>query len=418
MTVNGIDEVFRDQWGRLLSLLVAQYRRLDLAEDGLGDAFEAATRRWPMDGVPDRPAAWLLTTARRRVLDRLRAEAVAARKEPLLVVEQQVRQSTSQVMVDPGDVMEDELLRLVFLCAHPSLAAESASALTLRLVLGVPTRDIARPFLVSDATMAARLTRARQKLVISGVPFHVPASDALGGRLDTVATVAYLAFTAGYAPVTGAEVIRPDLAGEVVRLTRVVRELLPGEPVVEALLALMLLQHSRRDARVDGRGDLVLLADQDRSRWRHDEAAEGLGLLTPLMDRPLTGNGYEFFLQALIAAEHAVAPQAEDTDWGRIAQHYTELESVTGSPIVRLNRAVAVAEAEGAAAGLALLEGLDERLPRNHRLPAARAELLARAGDAECSIDWFDRAISLCPNDAERRHLVRRRASLGPSRQA
>ncbi|HET8600964.1 MAG TPA: DUF6596 domain-containing protein [Segeticoccus sp.] len=403
-----LEQVWRDQWGRLLALLVAQYRRLDLAEDGLAEAFEAAVRTWAADGIPTNPAAWLLTAARRRVLDRLRAEAVAARKEPLLAVDAEVSQRAARVMADPGGLVEDERLRLVFLCAHPALERSAASALTLRLVLGVPTEDVARLFLVSRPTMAARLTRAKRRLAASGAPFRVPSPGELPGRLATLAEVVYLAFTAGYAPGSGPDVVRVAVAGEAIRLTRLLRELLPGDPVLDLLLALMLLQHSRRDARADADGLPILLPDQDRQRWHHDEISEALFVLAPYVGRPVAGREGSYLAQALIAAEHATAPTAADTRWDRIAGHYAELESLAPSPVVTLNRAVAVAEADGPRAGLSLLEGLDDRMPESHRLPAVRAELLARAGDTDGARTAYERAISLCGNDAERRHLVSR----------
>ena len=411
--LEGLEEVFREQWGRLLSLLVAQFRRLDLAEDGLADAFEAASRTWPSDGMPASPAAWLLTSARRRVVDRLRAEAVAARKEPLLVVDEGLRQAAAQVMADPGGLVADERLRLVYLCAHPSLAAESAAALSLRLVLGVPTPDIARLFLVSEATLAARLTRAKRKLAASGAPFVVPEGEARVGRTATVLSVVYLAFTSGYAPGSGADVTRVEVAGEAIRLARILRELLPGDRGVDALLALMLLQHSRRDARTGEAGLPVLLPDQDRSRWQQAEIAEALALLTPLVeeDARLGGRSQEFLLQALIASEHAVATTAAATRWDRIAGHYAELDALTGSPVVRLNRAVAVAEASGPAAGLSLLDGLHARLPRSHRLAGVRGELLLRAGRAAEAVQSFGEAVELCANDAERSLLEQRRTA-------
>jgi RNA polymerase sigma-70 factor (ECF subfamily) len=406
-----LEDVFRDEWGRLLALLVAQYRRLDLAEDGLAEAFEVAARLWPEQGPPRSPAAWLLTTARHRVLDRLRAEAVAARKEPLLVVDAEVSQGAARVMVDPGGLVADERLRLVFLCAHPSLSLDSAAALSLRLVLGVSTADIARLFLVSEPTMAARLTRAKRRLAATGVPFAVPQGPAREQRVGTVAAVAYLAFTAGYAPGSGTDVTRVSLAGEAIRLVRLLRELAPGEPAFDALLALMLLQHSRRAAR-EGDGQLVLLPDQDRSRWDQGDIEEALRLLAPLVTRRLPGVAGDYLLQALIAAEHAVAQTAADTRWDRIAEHYAELEALTGSPVVRLNRAVAVAEAQGPAAGLRVLDGLDEALPQSHRLPAVRAELLSRTGDTEGARTAYDRALALCGNEAERALLATRRKAL------
>jgi RNA polymerase sigma factor (sigma-70 family) len=406
--LTGLEDVWRDEWGRLLALLVAQFRRLDLAEDGLGDAFAAAAETWGRDGTPDNPAAWLLTSARRRIYDRLRAEAIARRKLPLLHVEAALTEEARTVMADAGERVVDERLRLVLLCAHPSLAPEHAAALTLRLVLGVSTADIARLFLVSTPTMAARLTRARKAL--AGERFEVPSGAELEERVATVAEVGYLAFTAGYAPGSGPDLLRADLAGEAIRLVRVLRSVLPsgfaGAADLDALLALMLLQHSRRQARVhDGR--LVLLPDQDRSLWRHDEIAEALGLLTPRLEAAAT----PYLLQALIAAEHSVAPTAADTDWPRIAGWYAELEALTGSPVVRLNRAVAVAEADGPQAGLRLLVGLD--LP-GHRLPAARAELLARAGRTDEARASYGAALDRCGNDAERAHLEARLSRLPP----
>lgn len=430
MVSKTIERVWRDEWGRLLALLVGQFRRLDLAEDALADAFEAAARTWPRDGIPANPPAWLLTAARRRAVDRLRAEAVAARKEPLLVVDARTQEEAQRAMADPGDqlgALADERLRLVFLCAHPALAPEAAAALTLRLVMGVSTADLARLFLVAEPTMAARLTRARKKLAVAGVAFALPTPERLAERIDVVATVAYLAFTAGYAPGSGPDVVRAELAGEAIRLTRLLRQLLRGyavqppsaatqsAPLLDALLALMLLQHSRREARVDDAGRLVLLPDQDRGRWKRGEIADALGLLAGLPDDPavLGRRAAEVRLQALIAAEHAVALRAGDTDWRRIVNRYAALDRLTASPVVRLNRAVAVAEADGPEAGLALLDGLDEVMPTSHRVSTVRAELLVRAGRAEEAAAAYERAIGLCTNEAEHAHLLGRREALG-----
>jgi RNA polymerase sigma-70 factor (ECF subfamily) len=389
----------------LLALLVARYRRLDLAEDGLGDAFEAATRTWPTDGPPANPAGWLLTAARNRILDRLRAEAVAARKLPVLAVEAELTEEAQRVMADSGDPTSgsperyDERLRLVLLCAHPALAAESAAALTLRLVMGVATEDIARLFLVPTTTMAARLTRARKRLAHE--TFGLPVGRDLEARLGLAADVAYLAFTSGYAPGSGDDVLRPGAAAEAIRLARVLRDVAPpGNVELDSLLALMLLQHSRRDARVDAAGDLVLLPDQDRGRWHHEDIDEAVALLTPWTNAP----GSPYLLQALIAAEHAIARRADDTDWPRVAARYLELEQLTGSPVVRLNRAVAVAEADGPLAGLALLDGLTLA---GHRLPAVRGQLLLRLGRTDEARTELERAIELCGNDAERATLRR-----------
>jgi len=287
----------------------------------------------------------------------------------------------------------------VLLCAHPSLPPESAAALTLRMVLGISTADIARLFLVSTPTMAARLTRARKRL--AGERFEVPYGAVLDERVGLVADIAYLAFTAGYAPASGPDVVRTGLCSEAVRLVRLLRDLLPGRSELDALLALVLLQHSRRDARVRD-GELLLLTDQDRSRWHPAEIDEALTLLRPLTTAPAA----PYLLQALIAAEHAIAPSSAETDWTRIADRYRELEELTGSPVVRLNRAVAVAEADGPLAGLQLLDGLD--LP-GHRLPGVRAELLRRAERYADARVELDRAIAACDNDPERRHLERRR---------
>jgi len=395
-----LEKALRDEWGRLLALLVAQYRRLDLAEDGLADAFEAASRTWQRDGVPGNPPAWLLTAARRRIVDRLRSDAVLARRMPELAVDVELQEEAQRVMADAGEHVRDERLRLVLLCAHPALAREAAAALTLRLVIGLSTVDIARLFLVPTPTMAARLTRARRRL--AGESFTVPDAEELSERLGVAAEVAYLAFTAGYAPASGPAAVRPDLTGEAIRLVRVLREVAPGHPALDALLALELLQHSRRATR-ERDGEVVVLADQDRTLWDQDAIGEALDLLTPLVHAPPS----RWLLEALIASTHAVAASAETTDWARIAGLYAELEELTSSPVVRLNRAVAVAEADGALAGLALLEALE--LP-GHRLPGTRAELLRRAGREDEAQAAFAAALALCDNEIEARHLRRRAA--------
>ena len=400
----------REEWGRLTALLLARYRRLDLVEDALGDAVEAAARTWPVDGVPDKPAAWLHTAASRRVIDRLRTEATAQRVQPLLVMEA-TRVGGGQVMADPGALVEDDLLRLVLMCAHPSLATDSASALSLRLVLGVPTPDIARLFLVPEATMAARLTRAKKKIVGAGVPFGVPDASVLPDRLDSVARVAYLAFTAGYSPGTGADLLRAPLSGEAIRLARSVLAMRPDEPVLVALLALMLFQHSRRDARVrDGR--LVLLPDQDRERWHHHEIAEAQALLgSAALRGPITVQTAAYTIQARIAAEHALPTSTATTRWEHVVGLHDLLLTVAPTPSSRLARAVAVAEAQGPAAGLAALEGVE--IPTTHRVAAVRAELLARSGDVDAARAACDQAIAGCRNDVEIAHLRERRQSLG-----
>lgn len=404
-------DVVRAEWGRLVALLLAHCGRVDLVEDALGDAVEAAARRWPQDGEPDNPAAWLLTAARRRIIDRLRTEATAQRGVPELARVAQHGQDAARAMADPGGIVEDDLLRLVLMCAHPALAPEAASALSLRLVLGVPTADVARLFLVPEATMAARITRAKKKIVGAAIPFAVPDAGVLPDRLDTVAQVAYLAFTAGYAPGTGPDLLRVETSAEAIRLVRVVLGVRPGEPVLIALLALMLLQHSRRDARLTA-GRLVLLPDQDRSRWHRHEMDEALGLLDHAALRgPVTVQAASYALQAQIAAEHAHAVQPQDTRWERIVALYDSLLALGASPAARLARAVALAEVHGPAAGIAALEGVE--IPTGHRVAAVRADLLARDGDTVAARAAYDQAIAACRNDVELVHLRERRDALG-----
>lgn len=422
MTDEVLEQVVREEWGRLVALLLARYRRLDLVEDALGDAVEAATRTWPADGVPDNPAAWLNRAASRRVLDRLRSEAMHRRRAPLLITEAEAGQERAVTMADTGDLVEDDVLRLVLMCTHPALGSEAASGLALRLVLGVSTHDVARLFLVSESTMAARITRAKKKIVAAGIPFAVPGAAELPARLDTVAQTIYLAFTAGYAPGSGPDLVRADLAGEAIRLARVVLELRPVErapgisraelaPVLLALLALMLLQHSRRDARVDAGGQLVLLADQDRSRWHQAEIDQARMLLAELAPvQTMTAQAAAYLIQAQIAAEHAGAARASDTPWDRIVAHYDSLLLVAPSPAAMLARAVAVAEASGPEAGLAALT--EVHLPGSHRLPAVRAELLVRAGRPAEASHAYDEAIHLCHNETESEYLRRQRAAL------
>ena len=399
-----VEQVFRAEWGRLLSLLVSRTRRLDLAEDALGEAFARASERWPGDGVPANPAGWLYATAHRHVVGRVRAEATAGRKAPLLAVR------PGWVPPDGSrEELADDRLQLILLCCHPALPRESGSALALRLVIGTPTEQIARLFLVPPATMAARLTRAKKKILVAGIPLGAPLEDELRSRLDEVCRTIYLAFTAGYTPGAGPDLLRADLAGEAVRLAAVLHHLVPDAAQVRAMLALAVLQHSRRDSR-QRHGRLVTLADQDRSVWHGDEVRAGLGLVAGL--RPVEGYAEELRLQALIAAEHARAPSSAATDWAAIAGHYAALEAETGSAIVRLNRAVAVAEAQGPRAGLALLTGLDDVLRDNHRVAAVTADLARRAGDPDLARRSYRRAIGLCTNDVERAHLQARLASI------
>ncbi|MFI6316296.1 RNA polymerase sigma factor [Nonomuraea sp. NPDC050556] len=389
---DAVEQAYLEHWARLLALLTAELRDLDLAEESLQDAFTAAVTAWPP--VPANPPAWLLTAARRRAVDRLRRTAVALRKMPLLIVEEP----------DAHEVQDDRL-RMIFTCCHPALAPEARVALTLRCVGGLTTRQIARLFLVSEATMAARITRAKKKISEAGIPYRVPSGPELAERRDGVLAVIYLIFTEGYAATEGDRMITDELAGEAIALARMVTELMPDDTEAVSLLALMMLHHARRDARTDPDGRLVRLAEQDRALWRHDEIEAALALLRPGLPGP-------YLVQAAIAAEHAAAPSAPETDWPSIARLYEMLEAMTGSAVVRLNRAVAVAEAFGPARGLALLEGLDGALPRHHLLPATRAELLRRLGRVDEAVEAYGRALALVGTAQERDFLHTRRAEL------
>jgi RNA polymerase sigma-70 factor, ECF subfamily len=393
-----VAEAYRSQWGRLLSVLVVHSRRLDLAEDALADAFARAATRWPVDGVPDNPTGWLFVTARRAILGRLRSEAVAGRAVPRLAV----RGQQPVLVEDRDEELPDERLQLVLLCCHPALEPAAQSALALRLVIGTPTAEIARLFLVQTSTMAARLTRAKRKIVAAGIPLVLPVGDELAARIDAVTRTIYLAFTAGYSPGVGSELLRTQEAGEAVQLAVILHQLVPDDSQVGALLALLLFQHARRDSRVRD-GELVTLANQDRTLWHHAEIDEAVRLLDTIS--PSVGYAEELRLQALAAREHAIAASSQTTNWAAIATDYADLERRTGSPIVRLNRAVAIAEVSGPEDGLALLVGLDDVLDDHHRFYAVRGELARRAGHHEIARSAYTRAVALCGNDTERSFL-------------
>jgi RNA polymerase sigma-70 factor, ECF subfamily len=387
-----LDEVFRAEWGRVVAALVGFCRDVDVAEDAAQEAFAIAARRWPVDGTPDSPRAWLVTTARNRALDRLRRDRTLAEK-----LRQLPHPAEAPVTAIPDERIPDERLELVFLCCHPALAPDARVALTLRALGGLSTPEIARAFLVGEETMKRRLTRARTKIREARIPFRVPDPDALPARLDAVLAVLYLIFNQGYGDG------RVDLAAEAVRLTRVLAELLPGEAKVLALLALMLFHDSRRDARFAD-GELVPLAEQDRAAWDHDRIAEGRAVL----DRALAaGARGPYAVQAAIAELQTEDP----VDWPTVVALYDTLVAQTGSAVVALNRAVAVAEAEGPVPALALLDAL--HLDDYRYFHSTRAELLRRLGRRLDARAAYDRALARTTTDAERRFLTRRRAELG-----
>jgi RNA polymerase sigma-70 factor (ECF subfamily) len=378
-----VTAAFHEERGRVLATLIHLTGDWELAEECVQDAFEAALLHWPEGGVPRRPGAWLTTTARNRALDRLRRANVEEAK----------LRAVAEVP-DAGDAGDDRL-ELIFTCCHPALSLDARVALTLRTVAGLTTEEIARAFLTPTATMAQRLVRAKRKIQEAGIPYRVPPPDLLPERLNGVLAVVYLLFNEGYSG-------RRELAKEAIRLGGLLERLMPTETEVRGLLALMLLHHARADARTDGAGDLVPLEEQDRTRWDRGLIDQGVRLLT--------GTTTPYQLQAAIAACHATAASADQTNWRRIAVLYEQLARLTPSPFVELNRAVAVAMADGPLAGLALVDTLDSsgRLDGYHLLPATRADLLRRLGRREEAVTAYERALALAPTESERRYLRRR----------
>ena len=401
-----VDSVYRSDWGRIVATLIRQFGDFELAEDAAQEAFTAAVHQWRTEGVPDSPRAWIIQTAKHKAIDRLRRQTRLKEK-----LEADPDFASEPVVEAPGlDLGEipDDRLRLIFTCCHPALSLEAQVALTLRTLGGLQTDEIARAFLVPTATMAQRLVRAKRKIRDAGIPFSVPDTSEMPERLDGVLTALYLIFTEGYAPTRGEPLVRADLCAEAIRMGRLLRSLLHPKPPAEAtaLLALMLLHDSRREARLDEDNNLVVLEEQDRTLWNRPQIDEALALV----DEALRGAPGPFALEAAIAAEHCKATRAEDTNWAQIVALYDLLEQLMPSPIVSLNRAVAVAMAKGPRPALDLIDELaaSGELDDYHLLHAARADMLRRLGSNDEAAASYETALRLAGNDSERRFLERR----------
>ena len=403
-----VDAAFRDEWGRVVATLIRTTGDWDLAEECTQDAFTLALQRWPRDGIPGRPGAWLTTAARNRAIDVLRRRAVGAAKLREVAA---MSYEPEPAAADESSVPDDRL-RLMFTCCHPALSLEARVALTLRTLAGLSTAEIARAFLASEPTMAKRLVRAKQKIQNAGIPYRVPPAHLLPERTPGVLGVLYLLFNEGYSATAGADLVRQNLCAEAIRLAQVLATLMPDEAEAAGLLALMLLHDARRAARLDARGDLVTLEDQDREQWDTAEIAEGVLLLNGALRRGRPG---PYQVQAAIAACHATAPTAQDTDWAQIAGLYEQLARFLPTPVVELNHAVAVGMAQGPAAGLPLVAALEAsgKLAGYHLLPATRADFLRRLGRLPEAAEAYRTALELAGTDAEQRFLRRRLAETG-----
>ena len=400
-----VADAFRQEWGRVVATLIRVTGDWDLAEECAQDAFATALARWPADGVPDRPGAWLTTTARNRAVDKLRRSKNEAAKLKEMAMLSEPAQQAGGAAGDSG--VTDDRLRLIFTCCHPALALEARVALTLRTLAGLSTAEIARAFLVPEPTMAKRLVRAKHKIKDAGIPYRVPPAHLLPDRMTGVLAVLYLLFNEGYSATAGPDILRRDLCEEAIRLARVLTSLMPAEPEATGLLALMLLTDARRPARLDSGGDVVTLEDQDRTRWDAAEISEGVALLESALRH---GRAGQYQLQAAIAACHARAAAPEDTDWAQIASLYERLLELVPSAVIELNHAVAVAMAAGPAAGLALVDALaaDGQLAGYHLLTATRADLLRRLGRLEDAAASYRAALAMATTEPERRFLARR----------
>jgi RNA polymerase sigma-70 factor, ECF subfamily len=391
LAASAIGRIFREESGRTIATLVRTFGDIDIAEEAVQEAFVEATRRWPESGLPPNPGAWITTTARNRAIDRIRRESTRHERH------------TAAARLDPGDEqaapvgpVNDDRLRLIFTCCHPALATTAQVALTLRLLGGLETDEIARAFLVPEATMAQRIVRAKHKIKANNIPYRIPADHELPDRLKPVLTVVYLIFNEGYAATGGTELVRDDLCAEAIRLGRLLAELMPDEPEVNGLLALMLLVASRRPARIDSKGEIVLLADQDRTRWDRALIEEGQARVRASLRRDRPG---PYQVQAAINAVHSDADSASETDWNQVLSLYDLLYQLSPNAVVALNRAVVLAEVKGAAVALAAVEGLD--LDRYHPFHATRGQLLSRLGRHADAAAAFQRALALTTNETE-----------------